>query len=245
MRVCIVIPFYNESKRLGDFSYLERLELCSNIDFLYVDDGSTDDTFYKLSSKFPNKKIITYEKNRGKGGAIREGLLYSIDKGYDVVGYLDSDGAFTSFDVERIARIAKDIFTVKDNTNMVIASRIKTGSNNIERTMMRAIASYFVKKNLMWSLRNVKKIPTDTQSGFKLIRVTDSLNGFLLKDFKTKWFFDVEIMIGMGYFGFIDEVTLDSWRDVKKSNLGVGSLKSVLTELAIINKIAKKYNSYR
>jgi dolichyl-phosphate beta-glucosyltransferase len=245
MRVCIVIPFYNESKRLGDLSYLESLELCGNIDFLYVDDGSTDDTLYKLSSKFPNKKIITYEKNRGKGGAIREGLLYSIDKGYDVVGYLDSDGAFTSFDVERIARIAKDIFTEKDNTNMVIASRIKTGSNNIERTMIRSIASYFVKKNLIWSLRNVKKIPTDTQSGFKLIRVTDSLNSFLLKDFKTKWFFDVEIMIGMGYFGFIDEVTLDSWRDVKKSNLGVGSLKSVLAELAIINKIAKIYNSYK
>jgi hypothetical protein len=72
------------------------------------------------------------------------------------------------------------------------------------------------------------------------MRASEQLNDFLEKGFQTKWFFDVEIMIGMGYFGYTKEISLSTWRDVEKSHLGVGSIKSVFSELLIISSIANK-----
>jgi glycosyltransferase involved in cell wall biosynthesis len=246
MSICIVIPFYNEEKRLGDCAYLKDLNQNPEIDYLFVDDGSTDGTLAILRSEFPDREIVTYGKNKGKGGAIREGLLRALEKDYTMVGYLDSDGAFTSNDVGRVVSIARNIFSADESKSMVIGSRIKTKFNSIERTMIRSIASYFVKAKLNRYLREFESPPFDTQSGFKLLRSSVQLGRFLENEFKTKWFFDVEIMIGMGYFGMIEEVTLTSWYDVKKSHIGLASVVTVCKELNIIKHIAdaKKLNDH-
>ena len=203
MGICIVIPFYNESERLGDCSYLEKLEQNKAIDFIYVNDGSTDNTFSILTNKFPTKKIITYKENKGKGGAVREGLLYAVSNGYDVVGFLDSDGAFSLGDVGRILNSSEGLFRDDPNLGMIIGSRARTSENNIKRSISRSLTSKVVKRIIKWNLRKLTNKSIDTQSGFKLMRSSEQLKDFLKKDFQTKWFFDVEIMIGVGYFGCI------------------------------------------
>lgn len=243
MRTCIVIPFYNESERLGDCSYLEKLEQNKSIDFIYVNDGSTDNTFSILTNKFPTKKIITYKENKGKGCAVREGLLYAVSNGYDVVGFLDSDGAFSLSDVGRILNSSESLFRDDPNLGMIIGSRVSTSENNIKRSIARSLTSKVVKRIIKWNLRKLTNKSFDTQSGFKLMRSSEQLKDFLKKDFQTKWFFDVEIMIGVGYFGCIKEISLSTWRDVRKSHIGIGSIKSVYKELLIISSIASKKNT--
>ena len=168
MRICIVIPFYNESERLGDCSYLEKLEQNKAIDFIYVNDGSTDNTFSILTNKFPTKKIITYKENKGKGGAVREGLLYAVSNGYDVVGFLDSDGAFSIGDVGRILNSSEGLFRDDPNLGMIIGSRARTSENNIKRSISRSLTSKVVKWVIKWNLRKLTNKSIDTQSGFKL-----------------------------------------------------------------------------
>jgi dolichyl-phosphate beta-glucosyltransferase len=78
----IVIPAFEESARIGNslqkiLEYLEK-EI-PTAELIVVDDGSGDDTKQvseKVFAKFPSisAKVVRYEKNRGKGFAVRTGL---------------------------------------------------------------------------------------------------------------------------------------------------------------------------
>src|SRR5437868_669952 len=79
----VVIPAYNEALRLGPslgkvIDYLETLDEESEL--IVVDDGSTDETASIASHCFEaarkvRTRLIRVEKNRGKGFAVRAGLL--------------------------------------------------------------------------------------------------------------------------------------------------------------------------
>ena len=77
-----VIPVYNEEKRIGKTIkalmkgvYFNGIKLEK---IIFVDDGSKDDTKLKIQRKTKAKvKIISYSKNRGKGYAIKKGMLAS------------------------------------------------------------------------------------------------------------------------------------------------------------------------
>lgn len=81
--ISIVIPAFDEQARLGDsvreiLSYVESEKL--NAELIIVDDGSRDktaETGEKACAEFPEieSKVIRYEENRGKGLAVRTGLL--------------------------------------------------------------------------------------------------------------------------------------------------------------------------
>lgn len=79
----IVVPAYNESARLGKtvvtiLDYLNRQKWSSEL--IVVDDGSSDDTSavaerWMASPGTVATRLIRYEPNRGKGFAVRTGLL--------------------------------------------------------------------------------------------------------------------------------------------------------------------------
>ncbi len=83
MKLSIIIPAYNESRTI-----LETITRCQNVslsslvavwerEIIIVDDGSTDATKYLLQSLPPSIKIITHDKNYGKGKAIQTGIAYA------------------------------------------------------------------------------------------------------------------------------------------------------------------------
>jgi len=83
----IIFPIYNESKRLKycfeDINKFNSILSIKNIEYIFVDDGSKDDScnlinsFIKKKKKIKNKiiyKIIKIKKNSGKGAALKKGV---------------------------------------------------------------------------------------------------------------------------------------------------------------------------
>lgn len=190
-KVVIIIPCFNEAERLN-FSYFNILSRIKSVVWVFVDDGSTDDTS-KILKKYSNKKNILNIKinhNVGKSNAIVYGMNYASSEISNVgwIGFLDSDGAFATSDVENIINMTSSI----GRYDAIYTSRVKMAGRNIKRNNARHIISRLITSlfGLVW-----EDIPYDTQSGFKLYRYADNFNLILKKPFKTKWFFDIELSI--------------------------------------------------
>ncbi len=94
--VSIVVPAYEESERLGGsvrkiLAYVDDQNI--NAELIVVDDGSNDHTTgvaRAACSEFPDAdtKVIRYEANRGKGFAVKTGLL---DASAEVALFSDAD----------------------------------------------------------------------------------------------------------------------------------------------------------
>jgi glycosyltransferase involved in cell wall biosynthesis len=86
--ICVIIPTFNNASTIENV--IEGVLKYSN-NIIVVDDGSTDDTSQVLE-KFETIDVITYEKNIGKGWAIRQGFKRALSKGFDYAITIDSDG---------------------------------------------------------------------------------------------------------------------------------------------------------
>lgn len=130
MPLSIVIPAYNESLRLGKsvekiLNYLEKEIPAAEL--IVVDDGSHDDTAQiveKVFEQFPllNTKVIRYEQNRGKGYAVRIGLL---ETKADIALFSDAD---LSTPIEELPKLIKPIENMEFDVTF--------GSRALDRTLI-------------------------------------------------------------------------------------------------------------
>jgi len=119
----IVIPAFNEESRLADsirkiLAYLKRENL--NAELIVVDDGSSDKTFEVAKGAgagFPEIKteVIRYEANRGKGYAVKVGLLKSSG---DIALFSDAD---LSTPIEEFPKLVEPI--EQDKFDVTFGSR--------------------------------------------------------------------------------------------------------------------------
>lgn len=101
----VVVPVYNETKRLNGITtiadYLSKQAFTSEL--ILVDDGSSDDTLQKLrdlQQTLPAQiktEIVTYQPNRGKGYAIKQGILTARGS-YRLFTDVDLSTPITEFD---------------------------------------------------------------------------------------------------------------------------------------------------
>ena len=82
INISIIFPFYNEEKRiLNLFKEIKKIKNYKiNYDIIFVNDGSTDNSLSLVKNfilKEKKCKLITYKNNRGKGYAIKKGVLNS------------------------------------------------------------------------------------------------------------------------------------------------------------------------
>lgn len=109
--VSIVIPAYQESDRVGEsihkiLDYIKRENV--NAELIVIDDGSSDETTQvakKHCAAFPElqTKVIRYDQNRGKGFAVKTGLLEAQG---DVALFSDAD---LSTPIEEMTKLVKPI----------------------------------------------------------------------------------------------------------------------------------------
>jgi hypothetical protein len=156
------------------------------------------------------------------------------DPELQVLGYLDSDGAFSIADIFRLAKISIDLTRNPSTATIdaVISSRVSLSGRAITRKssrhyLGRLIATYMTRK---WS-----DAPYDTQSGYKLFVNSMSFREALKSDFYTKWFVDIELItrVGINNKGFLNiwEEPLLSWSDVDGSNLKLRKFYSIFLEI--------------
>ena len=85
-RVAAVIPAYNEERRIG--AVLQTLAASPDVDeVIVVSDGSTDRTC-QVAASFPRVRAVQLPRNKGKGGAMREGAMLAEA---DVLIFFDAD----------------------------------------------------------------------------------------------------------------------------------------------------------
>lgn len=120
MRVCVVIPAYNEGKVIKNVIKKARKEFEKTkyeIDIVLINDGSADNTADE--AKKAGAKIINHILNSGAGGATATGLSFANQKKYDLAVTMDADGQHSPKDV-----ISGIDFAIKNNIDLAIGSRL-------------------------------------------------------------------------------------------------------------------------
>ena len=238
MSLNIIIPCYNESMRLPVNKYSDFLKLNKKVRIIFVNDGSTDNTkslITELSKKFPRQiEILSYEKNKGKGNAVREGFLYAVRQNISgSLAYLDAD---LSTSLEECKLLSKKI---NDKIQFVFGSRIPKSNNVIKRKFHRFIIGRSI-ASIISSIIGVSVY--DTQCGCKIIDQKLVKLSFE-KAFLSRWLFDVEIFLRLiNFYGkdkFLEisrEVPLKCWIDTEDSKVKFIDAPRIILDLLIIKK---------
>jgi glycosyltransferase involved in cell wall biosynthesis len=184
----IVIPAYNEHKRIGetlrlilDYVHEQRW----NAEVVAVDDGSRDDTadiINGFASENPEVRLVRNPGNRGKGYSVRNGMMHARGQ------YL----LFTDADLSSPISEALKLFAALDaGADLAIGSRWLNPDLQFQRQpLKRRIYSraFNLYLRLLLGLRF-----RDTQCGFKAFTHHAAEAIFPLQQI-TRWGFDPEIL---------------------------------------------------
>jgi dolichyl-phosphate beta-glucosyltransferase len=224
-RTAIVVPCYNEAKRLRveDFeSFLGTPQL--RIVLIFVNDGSRDNTaelLRQFERAHPDKtEVVDMPVNSGKGEAVRTGINHGLSRGYTFVGFWDADLATP---LESIG----DLLSVLEGhpeVDMVFGSRVKLLGRMIERKASR----HYMGRAFATAVSTTLRLPVyDTQCGAKIFRSTPQIREIFRDPFLSRWIFDVEIIARYmersetpaAAAKRIYEYPLRQWKDISGSKL--------------------------
>lgn len=241
-RVTLVVPCYDEERRLRPEAFLSALEAYPRLDLRFVDDGSRDDTrgvLEALRSQAPTRiHVLGLEKNGGKAEAVRRGMLASFAAGDALVGYWDADlatpfGELASF---------LEVLDRDPDVDVVLGSRVKLLGREVERRFHRHVygRAFATVVSLMLGLPVY-----DTQCGAKVLRNTPAIGEAFEATFQSRWIFDVELLMrlvaswqreGLDPARKVVEVPLRVWTDVPGSKVGVRDALRAGVELAELGR---------
>lgn len=201
----VIIPAYNERNRLPPYlrelaAYLKSSGITHEI--IVVDDGSNDDTVKLITSfqrEYCNLKLIQLSANRGKGYAVKTGMLAAVGK-YRL--FTDADGAIS------IDEIGKFLELIKKGADVVIGS--KALSPSFAKWHRKLSGRIF---NTLVHLLAVKGI-RDTQCGFKLFTAEAAQKLFSVQTIDG-YCFDVEILFLARLRGYIISETPVVWSGIR------------------------------
>jgi len=187
VEVSIVLPAYNEAKRIEDT--VERTaaalrEITSSFEIIIAEDGSKDGTdriCESLARKYDFVKHLHSNERQGRGRALNRAFRSS--KG-DILGYIDVDLAT---DMKYLLEL---IQSIREGYDFATGSRMLPQSN-VKRPFKRGFASKGF--NFLTRLMLGSKL-YDHQCGFKSFR-RDALFALMGKIKDTHWFWDTELYV--------------------------------------------------
>ncbi len=229
MKITIIIPFYNEEKRIVLESFHQIFMNSLHYDFILVDDGSSDNTFEVLNQfkdEFSIIEVLKLDNNVGKAEAIRAAVL-SISN-CDFIAYYDADLATPFSELEKLIQ-----FSVQNPKYLlVMGARIKLIGNSVKRSLKRhyfgrifaTIVSQFLLKVAVY----------DTQCGAKVFDFVTAKHIFDIP-FISKWLFDVELLKRLQKIHnlkeVVKEIPLEKWEEIENSKIKVVDFFKIPFEL--------------
>jgi dolichyl-phosphate beta-glucosyltransferase len=235
-KIILVVPCFNEEKRLSPDEFISSLSLDPNLHWLFVDDGSRDGTeliIKQMIDKQP-QRILFHKliKNSGKGEAVRQGLLKAIESQSTLTGYFDADLATPMTEVFRLLKI----FRQRNSQKVLFGARVFLLGRNIDRKRWR----FWLGRCFALVASQMLKLKVyDTQCGAKLITNFPELKSCLENPFDSSWLFDVELiqrLLKKGKLTVSDffEEPLLQWTDVGGSKVKARAFLIALKDLVII-----------
>lgn len=202
----LVVPLYNEEKRFRQsFSTFRRLSKENpNWQFIFVNDGSQDKTgkiVRKAILGFSGMKLISYKRNRGKGYAIKQGMMLAKNK-----YILFSDIDFST----PLSELELFIPFIKKKADIIIGTRKVKGAviTRHQNASREWLGRQFTDIANLWLGMDI----SDYTCGFKLFRA-DKARELFRRQKINRWGFDAEILFLAQLYGFkIVEVPV-TWRN--------------------------------
>ncbi len=189
-KVCVIIPTYNNAATLA--RVLDSV-LVLTPDILVVNDGSTDAT-PQILANYPQITQTAFEKNCGKGVALRVGFEKAREQGYDYAITIDSDGQHFASDLVHFLEALE-----------VQGEALYIGSRKMDQENVPKKSSFGNKFSNFWFWVETGIRLTDTQSGFRLY----PLHKIPKKLYSTKFELEIEVIVRT------------SWRGVPVKNIPI------------------------
>ena len=185
MKTCLLLPAYNESKTIGQIIQ-ETSEFITEI--IVIDDGSSDETAEIAAAC--KVVCLTNPTNCGKGHALRKGFAYALERGYELVFTMDSDGQHQPADIPRFLEHF-------DNTrpDILIGAR-ETQDFRTSMPLHRRVNNCLISS--VGSKLCGQRVP-DFQSGYRLIRAEVLRRVHLETE---RYEMESELLIKAGRLGF-------------------------------------------
>ncbi len=156
MKVCAVIPAFNEEATIGNIVQETKKYID---DVFVVNNGSTDSTAQRAQEY--GAKVIDYYVKRGYGASQYAGQQFAIKEGYDYVLQLDADGQHNPIYIPKLLEAVQN-----GNYDIVLGSRfLATSYKNLSFTRKAGIVFF----SRAISLLGHTKV-TDATSGFKIYK---------------------------------------------------------------------------
>jgi dolichyl-phosphate beta-glucosyltransferase len=236
MHLSVVIPAYNEEKRLPRTleaidDYLRKQSY--DYEILVVNDGSKDTTaeiVRAMSSVIKNVRLIDNKMNQGKGAVVRQGML-AAEGGYRL--FTDADNSTSIDQIEKMWPEFERGFEV------VIGSRdVKGAVLDPPQPFLRHIIlgeGFKLVRKIIVGLWKVQ----DTQCGFKCFR-KEAAEEIFTRCRINRWAFDPEILVIAGKLKYrIKEIPV-LWKNDAESKVKISSVPKFVIDLMRI-----KLNSIR
>lgn len=245
----VVVPCYNEAQRLDRVAFLDFVRHVPDVDILFVNDGSNDNTLAVLEEirgcAADRFRVLDLPQNVGKAEAVRRGLLEAFARRPAYVGYWDADLATPLDAIVDFCRRLEE----HGQAQVIIGSRVALLGRQIVRKWSRHLLGRIFATCASWVLG----VPVyDTQCGAKMMRASAAMETVFAEPFCSRWIFDVEILARILHqvhegnwpaaTEIIYELPLDRWHDVNGSKLKRSDFAKATVELWTI---FRKYRSYQ
>ena len=233
MKLSVLIPAYNEEKRIAETlksvdGYLEKQSY--DYEIVVVVNGSKDRTYdvvKELESTTVQKAVAVNLVESGKGNAVKRGIIENTTG--DVVMFMDADNATPISEVEKFLPYFEQGYDVVIGSRYTNPDLVK-----VHQPFYRVLLSRMA--NLLIQILAVPGIK-DTQLGFKAFTKTAAREIFPLVTVM-KWGFDMEVLTIARVKGFkIKEVGV-SWTEHGGSHVPLGAYIESLFDLLKIKMYA-------
>lgn len=224
----IIVPSYNEGLRIG--STLEEIETfisrrADPVEVIVVDDGSKDDTAkVAAESGCPNLRVIRTEVNRGKGHAVRTGMLAATG---DLRLFTDADGSTPIGEYSKLEAAMRAMRApgVAIASIGLVGAEVRQAQAGI-RPLAGRVGNWFIRVLAVPGIR-------DTQRGFKLFSAA-AADAIFSRCVIDRWAFDVEALVVARLVGYdIAEVPVN-WAHKDDSRVTAMSYLSTLADVVRI-----------